>query len=77
MFTGKYVSSESLDKLIKVGNFYGKITKRLKGGSCRKCDVPINKGDTVLVVDQRNGYIAKHIGLCHIDCFDKFKNETK
>ena len=59
--------------IFNIGNFYGNVVKRQKDGFCQQCKKEINKGDEVLRVEKRDGFLVKSVGLCHIECFESFK----
>ena len=70
----KFTTKRSaLQQAFVSGSFYGKLVKRRKDGFCQKCKGEIKKGDEVLAVEQRDGFLAKYIGLCHVECFENFR----
>ena len=48
--------------------------KRRKEGICKHCNMQINKGDIVNIVESENFFSSfpNIIGITHIDCTEKF-----
>ena len=52
-------------------NLYVKLVKRRKDGFCQECKKEIVVGENVLRVEEHDGFLAKYVGIMHIDCFKK------